>query len=86
MGSKSNQIFCKYILQIFYKDNPLKFLIYLQQISFKYFTISFAVDSIIMSWYLEQNLETKYLKEIGKTKIYRFAGKKIFTKLIYTPQ
>jgi len=50
-------------------------------ISFKYFVISFATDSIIMSWYLEQNLETKYQKESGRWKIYNFIGKKIFTKL-----
>jgi len=28
-------------------------------------------------------LETKYLKEIGRTKIYSFTGHKIFTKLIF---
>jgi len=27
IGSKSNQIFCKDILQILYKDDPLRFLI-----------------------------------------------------------
>jgi len=41
------------------------------------------VDLNIMSWYLEQNLETKYLKEIERRKIYIFTGKKIFTKLFF---
>jgi len=58
MGSKSNQIFCKDNLQIFCKDDPMQFLLDLEQISFKYFVISFIADSIIMSWYLEHNLET----------------------------
>jgi len=69
MGSKSNQIFCKYILKIFYKDDPLKFLLDLEQISFKYFAISFVANLIIIRWYLEQNLETKYLEEIVRRKI-----------------
>jgi len=72
MVSKSNQILCKDILQIFYKDDPQKFLLDLEQISFICFAISFVTDSIIMSWYLEQNLETNYLKEIGRRKIYNF--------------
>ena len=33
-----------------------------------------------MSWYLEQNLEKKYVKEYWRRKIYNFTGKKIFTK------
>jgi len=49
MASKFNKIFCKDIIQIFYKDDPLQFLLDLEQISFKYFGISFAADSIIMS-------------------------------------
>jgi len=81
MGSKSNQIFCKDIFQNFYKDDHMQFLLDLEQISFKYFAISFVAYSIIMSWYLEQNLETKYLKEIGRWNIYNFIGNKIFTKL-----
>jgi len=82
MGSKSNKIFYKDILQILYKDDPLQFLLDLEQISFKYFAISFASYSIIMSWYLEQIFETKYLKVIGRWKIYNFTRKKIFTKVI----
>jgi len=31
MKSKSNQIVCKDILQIFYKDNPLQFLLDLEK-------------------------------------------------------
>jgi len=83
MRSKSNQIFPQDIFQIFYKYDPLRFLLDLGQISFTYFVISFVVDLIIMSWYLKHNLEKKYLKEIGRWKIYRFIGKKIFTKLIF---
>jgi len=49
MGSKSNQIFYKYILQILYKDDLSKFLLDLKQIPFKYFAISFVADLIIMS-------------------------------------
>jgi len=63
MRSKSNKTFCKNILQNFYKDNPLQFLFYLKKFSFEYFAISAAADSIIMSWYLEQNLKTKYIKK-----------------------
>ena len=47
MDSKSNQIFCQDIFQIFYKYDPLQFLLHLEQISFKYFVISFATDSIL---------------------------------------
>jgi len=68
MGSKSNQTFYQDIIQIFYKDDSLQFLLDLEQIYFKYFVISFAADLIIMSWYLEQNLEKKNLKEIGDGK------------------
>jgi len=49
MSSKSNQIFCQDIIQIFYKDDPLQFLLDLEQISIKYFIISFTANSIIMS-------------------------------------
>jgi len=49
MGSKSNQIFCQDIIQIFYKDDPLQFLLDLEQISFKYLVMSFVANSIIMS-------------------------------------
>jgi len=82
MGSKSNQIFCQDIIQIFYKDDPLQFLFDLEQISFKYYVMSSTANSIIMSCYLEQDLETKYLKEIRRWKIYNFNGKKMFTKSI----
>jgi len=83
MSSKSNQIFCKDILYILYKGDPLQFLLDLDQFSFKYFAISFAVDSIIISWYQEHILVTKYLKEIWRWRIRIFTGKKIFTKLIF---
>jgi len=66
-----------------YIDDPLQFLLDLEQISFKYFAISFLTDSIIMSWYLKLNLKTKYLKEIGRWQNYNFTGKKVFTKLIF---
>jgi len=49
MDYKSNQIFCKNILEIFYKDDSLKFLLDLEKISLKYFTIFFVTYSIIMS-------------------------------------
>jgi len=49
MGSKSNQIFCQDIIQIFYKDDPMQFLLDLEQISFKYLVMSFVANSIIMS-------------------------------------
>jgi len=45
MDSKSNQIFCQDIFQIFYKYDPLQFLLHLEQISFKYF------------WYLLQQIQ-----------------------------
>jgi len=35
MDSKSNQIFCQDIIQIFYKNDPLQFLLDLEQISIK---------------------------------------------------
>ena len=53
MGSKSNQTFCQVIIQIFYKDDHLQFLLDLEQISSKYYVISFVAYLIIMSWYLE---------------------------------
>jgi len=53
MGFKSTQIVYKDILHISYKDDPLKFLLDLEQISLKYFAISFVAYSIIMSWYME---------------------------------
>ena len=65
-----------------YIHDPLSFLLDLEQISFKYFAISFFTYSVIMNWYLKLNLKTKYLKEIGRWEIYNFTGKKIFTKLI----
>jgi len=65
MGSKSNQTFCQDIIQILYKDDHLQYLTNLEQISFKYFVICFVAYLIIMSWYVEHNLETKYLKETG---------------------
>jgi len=37
MGSKYNQIFCKYIIHILYKNDPLQFLLDVEQIFFKYF-------------------------------------------------
>jgi len=49
MGCKSNQIFCKDILQISYKDDHPRFLLDLEQIFLKYFPISLATDSLIMS-------------------------------------
>jgi len=68
---------------MFYKDDPLQFLFDLEKISFKHFALSFVAYSIIVSWYLEHNLETKYPTKIGRWKIYRFIEKKIFTKLIF---
>ena len=44
----------------------MKFLLDLEQISFKYFAISFVADSIIMSWYLEHNLEINIWKKLGE--------------------
>ena len=72
MSFESNQSFAKILLQIFYKDDPLKFLLDLKQISFKYFTLIFVTYSIIMSCGLKHNLKIKYLKEIERKKIYSF--------------
>jgi len=49
MDFKSNPIFCQYIIQNLYTDDPMQFLLDLQKISLKYFVISFVANSIIMS-------------------------------------
>jgi len=57
----------------------LQFLLDLEKIFFKYFAISFAGDSIIMSY--RTKVGNKIFERIGRWKIYNFIGKKIFTKL-----
>jgi len=48
MSSNMIKFFAQIFFYIFYKDNLIQFLLNLEQISFKYFAISFITHSIVL--------------------------------------
>jgi len=88
---KSDQIFCRDILQIFYEDNHLQLLLDLEQISFIFSAISLSTNLIVLglvnkntNHISQTRLETNYIKEKKKMKIWNKIGKKISARWFVT--